>query len=84
MRNGELVIVGTFLKHVEADLARSALEAAGIESIIRSDDCGGMRPHLWMGGIQLLVRPEDALAAADVIGTEPIPVDPDSDEGSSR
>jgi hypothetical protein len=62
-----LVSVGTFLTHIEADLARSALEAAGIESMIQSDDCGGVRPHLWMGGIQLLVRDEDAQRALEIL-----------------
>lgn len=67
MTDAELVVVGTFLRQFEADLARSALAAAGIDSIIRSDDCGGMRPHLWMGGIQLLVRSEDAAYATELI-----------------
>ena len=66
----ELVSVGTFLTHIEADLARSALEAAGIESMIQSDDCGGVRPHLWMGGIQLLVRDEDAQRALEILNTD--------------
>lgn len=65
-----LVTVGTFLTHIDADLARSALEAAGIESMIRSDDCGGVRPHLWMGGIQLLVRDEDAQRAIEILDQE--------------
>jgi hypothetical protein len=79
MSDTGLVVVGTFLKHFEADLARSALEAAGIESMIRSDDCGGMRPHLWMGGIQLLVRPEDAAYAAEVIEMQADAPDEDTD-----
>lgn len=62
-----LVTVATFLNHVEADLAKSALEAAGIESMIQSDDCGGVRPHLWMGGVQLLVRDEDAQRAIEIL-----------------
>lgn len=62
-----LVTVATFLNHIEADLAKSALEAAGIESMIQSDDCGGVRPHLWMGGIQLLVRDEDAQRALEIL-----------------
>ena len=78
MADSELIVVGTFLKHFEADLARSALEAAGIESVIRSDDCGGLRPHLWMGGIQLLVRPEDAAYATEVIEAQAAPVDQDA------
>jgi hypothetical protein len=73
----DLVVVASFLKHFEADLARSALEAAGIHSIIRSDDCGGQRPHFWMGGIQLLVRAEDADYAAEVIESQAAPVDED-------
>jgi hypothetical protein len=35
--------------------------------MIQSDDCGGVRPHLWMGGIQLLVRDEDAQRALEVL-----------------
>ena len=65
-----LVAVGTFLTHIDADLAKSALEAAGIESMIQSDDCGGVRPHLWMGGIQLLVRDEDAQRALEILNPE--------------
>jgi hypothetical protein len=65
-----LVTVGTYLNHIDADLAKSALEAAGIESMIQSDDCGGVRPHLWMGGIQLLVRDEDAQRALEILNPE--------------
>jgi hypothetical protein len=65
--NDSLVPVGTFLNHIEADLAKSALEAAGIESMIVSDDCGGVRPHLWMGGVQVLVRDEDAQRAIEIL-----------------
>jgi hypothetical protein len=67
MNDDTLVPVGTFLTHIDADLAKSALEAAGIESMIQSDDCGGVRPHLWMGGIQLLVRDEDAQRALEIL-----------------
>jgi hypothetical protein len=62
-----LVTVATFLTHIEADLAKSALEAAGIESMILSDDCGGVRPHLWMGGVKLLVRDDDAQRAIEIL-----------------
>ena len=67
-----LVVIRTFLNHFDADVAHSALEAAGIESMIRSDDCGGVRPHLWMGGVALLVREEDAERANEVLGTEAV------------
>ena len=66
-----LQVIRTFINNVDAELARTALEAAGIESMIRADDCGGTRPHLWMGGVELLVREEDVARAEEVLGTEP-------------
>ncbi len=63
------VAVRTFLNHIEADLATSVLEAAGIESTIRADDCGGIRPHLWMGGVQVLVAPDQVPLAEEVLST---------------
>ena len=71
--NDSLVSVGTFLNHIEADLAKSALEAAGIDAMILSDDCGGVRPHLWMGGIRLLVRDEDAQRALEILNLAEAP-----------
>jgi hypothetical protein len=68
----DLVVVGNYLNHFTADVARTALEAAGIDAMIRSDDCGGLRPHLWMGGIQLLVRAEDQRRALDVLNEQAI------------
>ncbi len=68
MDHPDLVVVRTFLNNFDAELAKSALEAAQIESMIRADDAGGMRPHLWMGGIELVVRAEDAERANEVLG----------------
>ena len=50
-------------------MALTALRAAGIEAIIQSDSAGGMRPHLaWAsGGFKILVRPEDAADAAEIL-----------------
>ena len=68
MPSYELVVLRTFGNHIEADLARSALEAAGIESMVRADDAGGTRPSLWVGsGVQLMVRAEDEQWAAEVL-----------------
>ena len=66
----DLVVIRTFLNTVDAELARGALESAGIDSMIRADDCGGLRPHLWMGGVEVLVRNEDAARAEEVLGTD--------------
>ena len=64
-----LVAVGTFLNHIDAELARSALEAAGIDSMTRSDDVGGLRPHMAFGsGVVVLVRAEDEVAAREILG----------------
>jgi hypothetical protein len=38
--DSELVVVRTFLSRIEADLAKSALEAAGIEALVQADDAG--------------------------------------------
>jgi len=64
-----LVIVETFATSAEAELAKSALESAGIDAMIQSDTVGGMRPHVgWAtGGFKLLVREEDADSAKEVL-----------------
>jgi hypothetical protein len=65
--DSQLVTIRTFLMRIEADLAASALAAAGIDALIRPDDCGGMRPHMWYAGIELLVREEDAEHAERIL-----------------
>jgi len=69
MHDAELVIVHSFDNGAEAEVARSALEAAGIDSMIQADSVGGMRTHVaWSGaGFKLLVREEDAVDAHDVL-----------------
>lgn len=69
----DLVVLRTYVNNFDAELARGALEAAGIDSMIRADDCGGTRPHLWMGGVALLVRADDAERADEVLGSEARP-----------
>jgi len=65
-----LVVVGTFLTTMEAELARGALDAADIESMVSADDAGGMRPGLWVSGVRLLVRAEDVARAAEVLSSD--------------
>jgi Putative prokaryotic signal transducing protein len=68
MSADDLVILSTFNNQIEADLARSALESIGIESMVRADDAGGEQPGLWVGeGVQILVRERDAELARTVI-----------------
>jgi hypothetical protein len=67
--DAELVIVRTFGDRIEAEMARSALEAAGIVSMVRGDDCAGLRPHMLLGnGIDLIVRAGDREQALEVLG----------------
>jgi hypothetical protein len=73
--NDDLILLRTFINNIDAELAKGALEAAGIDSMIRADDCGGTRPHLWMGGVGLLVRREDAERAEEVLTIEPKPAE---------
>jgi hypothetical protein len=64
----DFVIVATFQDRLEAELARGALEAAGIAATIHSDDAGGMRPALtFSNGARVIVRAEDATAARQVL-----------------
>jgi hypothetical protein len=69
MANVNLVVVHAFATGPEAEMAKSALDAAGIDSMIQADSVGGMRPHVaWAtGGFKLLVRDEDAEIARDVL-----------------
>jgi hypothetical protein len=66
----ELVVIRTYLNRIEAELARSVLEASDIDAAVQADDAGGERPGLWMGGVRLLVRMEDAERADQVLGPD--------------
>ena len=68
MTHDALVVVAMFADRPEAELARGALEAAGIEAIVRSDDSGGLRPAMtFSNGAQLIVREVDAVAAREIL-----------------
>jgi hypothetical protein len=63
-----LVTVRIFASEFEADIAKAALEAFGIDCMLSRDDCGGQRPHLLLGaGIRLLTRSDDAERAEEVL-----------------
>ncbi|OLD19529.1 MAG: hypothetical protein AUJ01_05855 [Acidobacteria bacterium 13_1_40CM_3_65_5] len=66
MSDADLVVVGRFNSRFEADVAKSALDAAGLDSMIPSDDVAGMRPPLSLtNGVEFIVRAEDAMAARE-------------------
>lgn len=74
----DLVVLRTYVNNFDAELARGALEAAGVDSMIRADDCGGTQTQLWMGGVELLVRAEDADRADEVLRNEAVSVPDDT------
>jgi len=69
MDHSNLVVVHSFRSQVDADLAKSMLESAGIDAMIQADRAGGMRDHLaWSGfGFKVIVREEDAATAREVL-----------------
>ena len=71
MQETKLVVVSLYGNRVEAELAKGALENAGVPAIIKSDTVGRMREHIaWSGaGFQILVREGDAIAAHDVLAS---------------
>lgn len=69
MADVDLVVVATFQNRVEADLAEGALRAHGIEAMVSRDDGGGTEPNLGVAaGFRLLIRPDDAADASEVLG----------------
>ncbi len=65
----KLVTVETFSSAWEAQLARAALEAEGIDALIADEHFLGLYGALTstLGGVRLQVRPEDAGRAADLL-----------------
>ena len=69
---GELVVIRTYQSGLDADLAKSVLEAAGIESMIRGNDTA--RRHYYglalSQGVDLIVRAEDAEDADKILDVD--------------
>jgi len=69
MKDSDLVVLRTFENVVAAELAKSALEAADVDSFIQADDAGGMRPHIAMNRVRLVVGSEHAEEAAQILAS---------------
>jgi hypothetical protein len=65
VKPSDLVAVSTFRSTAETQIAKGVLDEAGIESMIRADNAGGMYPAI--GGAELLVRSEDLQKANDAL-----------------
>jgi len=71
MKPDDLVVVRTFDTAIDAELAKSALDAADVDSFIQADDAGGMRPHLVFAlGARLIVRAEDVERATNILDAD--------------
>ena len=65
MKPEDLVVISTFRSTTEAQVAKGRLDGAGIDSMIRTDNAGGMYPPV--GQVELLVRSEDVEEANDAL-----------------
>ncbi len=68
-----MVEVGAFTTRSDAELAQTALTAAGIGSVIAADDAGGAYPFALAGAARLLVDEADAEDAAAILFERPHP-----------
>jgi hypothetical protein len=62
-----MIAVGTYPTRTDAELAQSALAAAGIASEIAAEDAGGAYPFDLTGGVRLLVEESDTAEASSVL-----------------
>jgi Putative prokaryotic signal transducing protein len=65
-----MIEVAAYPTRNDAELAQSALAAAGIPSVVEADDAGGAYPFDLTGGARLLVDEADAESAAAVLATD--------------
>ena len=63
----DLKIIKKYLNRIEAEIDKGILSANDIESMISADDVGGVRAHLAIGNVKLLVRKEDFDKASEIL-----------------
>jgi len=63
-----LVVVRTYQTLKDAELAKTALDSVGIDSLIRGDNKGGQSPEVPSArGVELLISPIDLDLATDIL-----------------
>ena len=68
MTQDEAVVVEKFSTRMEAQMAAGLLEAEGIYAFVSADDAGGAYPPLqYVGGVRLIVLPEDERRAREIL-----------------
>jgi len=68
---GPLVTVARFLSPIEAEFARSRLEADGIGSFIQGEGLASILPATPFTEMLLQVRAADEARAREILGEEP-------------
>ena len=66
-----MIQVGAYPTRSDAELAQTALVAAGIPSVVESDDAGGAYPFDLTGAARLLVHERDAEDAVTLLSERP-------------
>lgn len=71
--------VGRFLTRAEADVARSMLEANGVQAVVLADDASGVHPaaHYGYGGVALGVHPDDVDEVRELLDDVDAPIELD-------
>ena len=64
-KSSDLIAITSFRSTADAQIAKGILDEAGIESMIRADNAGGMYPAI--SGAELLVRSEDVDKANEAL-----------------
>ena len=65
--SGAPVEVAVVDSRSEADLIVGLLRSNGLRAGIAADDAGGTNPELQMGGVRVMVDPEDEAAARQLL-----------------
>jgi hypothetical protein len=65
MKTADLIVVSRFRSVADAQIAKGILDEVAIDSIVRSDNAGGMYPA--MAEAELVVRAEDVDKANDAL-----------------
>ena len=73
-----MIEVATYPTRSDAEWAQAALDAAGIEAVVVSDDAGGAYPFDLSGGARLLVDEADAADAAAILAAASPPMEESS------
>ena len=74
------VTVERFIDPISAQVARSRIEAEGIECFLADEGMGGLFSYGLVKGVRLQVRPEDRARAEEILQAGPPPEEPPDGE----